>query len=282
MTIALRAAALVVLVLMASRAEGQAPDQLPSFDVISIRPRTADAPRGSVSNAPDRFGRSNVSVAQLMEYAYDVRDFQIIGGPGWLRSDRFEVSAKAETAVSPAQMRLMVQRLLADRFGLRVHRETREMETYGLVTARRDGRLGEKMKASERDCGPIIDAGNVQPPRAGDGPPPCAWFVALLNGYARLRLTGIRVPRFASVLEPMAARKIVDRTGIDGTYDIEFDFLPDAGLLGLQIPNATALQQSDIPPLATAIQDQLGLKLESERSQVDVVLVDDVQAPTPN
>ncbi len=282
MAIALRVLASIVLVLAASRAEAQAPDQLPSFEVISIRPRTSDRPPSPIPNAPDRFGRPNVSVSQLMEYAYDVRDFQILGGPGWLRSDRFEVSAKAETAVSQAQMRLMVQRLLADRFGLRVHRETREMDTYGLVTARRDGRLGEKMKPSERDCGPIIDAGNVRSPGGGDGSPPCAWFVALLNGYARLRLTGIRAPRFASVLEPMAARKIVDRTGLDGTYDIEFDFLPDAGLLGLQIPNATALQQSDVPPLATAIQDQLGLKLESERAPVDVVLIDDVQAPTPN
>ena len=281
MALTCRVLAAVLVLLMASRAWAQAPDQLPSFEVISIKPRTADRPSGGIPNAPDRFVRPNVSVAQLMEYAYDVRDFQILGGPGWMRSERFEVSAKAETAVPQAQMRLMVQRLLADRFGVRVHRETREMDTYGLVTARRDGRLGEKMRATERDCGPIIDAGNVRP-RDGDGPPPCAWFVALMNGFARLRLTGIRVSRFASVLEPMAARKIVDRTRLDGTYDIEFDFLPEGGLLGLPIPNATALQQGDIPPLATAIQDQLGLKLESERAPVDVVLIDDVQAPTPN
>ena len=103
-----------------------------------------------------------------------------------------------------------------------------------------------------------------------------------MNGFARLRLTGIRVPRFAAVLEPMATRKIVDRTNLDGSYDIELDFLPDAGLLGLRIPNATALQQSDIPPLTTAIQDQLGLKLESERAPVEIILIDEAQAPTPN
>jgi uncharacterized protein (TIGR03435 family) len=119
-------------------------------------------------------------------------------------------------------------------------------------------------------------------PGRGDDPPPCAWFVALMNGFARLRLTGIRVPRFAAVLETMATRKIVDRTNLTGTYDIELDFLPDAGLLGLNIPNATALQQSDIPPLTTAIQDQLGLKLESERAPVDVILIDSVRQPTAN
>jgi uncharacterized protein (TIGR03435 family) len=216
-----------------------------------------------------------------MEYAFEVRPFQIIGGPGWMRSDRYEVAAKAETAVPPAQMRLMVQRLLSERFGLEVHRETREMDTYGLVTARRDGQLGEKMRSAERDCGPIVDAGNSRP-RQGDGPPPCAWFVALMNGFARLRLPGIRVPRFAAVLETMAARKIVDRTSLTGTYDIELDFLPDAGLLGLNVPNATALQQSEIPPLTTAIQDQLGLKLESERAPVDVILIDSVRQPTAN
>jgi uncharacterized protein (TIGR03435 family) len=271
----------LVLALVASRAEGQAPGDLPAFEVISIKPRTGDTPTGKIPNAPDRFVRPNVTVAQLMEYAFEVRDFQILGGAGWVRSDRFEVSAKAESAVPDAQMRLMVRRLLAERFGLDVHRETREMDTYALVTSRRDGQLGEKMKSSSRDCAPIIDAGNPRP-RQGDDPPPCAWFVALINGFARLRLTGIRVQRFASVLEPMATRKIVDRTGLTGTYDIELDFLPNPGMMGLPIPNATALQQSDIPPLATAVQDQLGLKLESERAPVEIVVIDSVRQPTGN
>jgi uncharacterized protein (TIGR03435 family) len=276
-----RVFAALVLVLVASRAEGQTSSELPAFEVISIKPRTPDAPPGNIPNSPDRFVRPNVTVSGLIEYAYEARAFQIIGGPAWLRSDRYEVSAKAETAVSQAQMRLMVQRLLAERYGLQVHRETREMDKYALVTARRDGQLGEKMKSSERDCAPIIDAGNVRP-RQGDGPPPCAWFVALINGFARLRLTGIPVARFAGVLEPMTSRKIVDRTNLTGTYDIEMDFLPDPGLLGLSIPNSNALQQSDIPPLTTAIQDQLGLKLESERAPVDVVVIDSVKPPTSN
>jgi uncharacterized protein (TIGR03435 family) len=276
-----RVVAVLILALEASRAEAQASAELPAFEVISIKPRTPDAPPGNIPNAPDRFVRPNVTVSGLIEYAYELRAFQVIGGPGWLRSDRYEVSAKAETAVPQSEMRLMVQRLLAERFGLQVHRETREMDTYALVTARRDGQLGEKMKSSERDCAPIIDAGNVRP-RPGDGPPPCAWFVALINGFARLRLTGIRMARFAGVLEPMTARKIVDRTNLTGTYDIEMDFLPDPGLLGLSIPNSNALQQSDIPPLTTAIQDQLGLKLESGRAPVDVVLIDNVRPPTAN
>ncbi|HEY9462107.1 MAG TPA: TIGR03435 family protein [Vicinamibacterales bacterium] len=276
-----RVFAALVLVLVASRAEGQTSSELPAFEVISIKPRTPDAPPGNIPNSPDRFVRPNVTVSGLIEYAYEARAFQIIGGSAWVRSDRYEVSAKAETAVSQAQMRLMVQRLLAERFGLQVHRETREMDTYALVTARRDGQLGEKMKSSERDCAPIIDAGNVRP-RQGDGPPPCAWFVALINGFARLRLTGIPVARFAGVLEPMTSRKIVDRTNLTGTYDIEMDFLPDPKLLGLSIPNSNALQQSDIPALTTAIQDQLGLKLESERAPVDVILIDGVKPPTAN
>ncbi len=276
-----RVFAALVFVLVSSSAEAQTSSELPAFEVISIKPRLPDAPPGSIPNAPDRFVRPNVTVSGLIEYAYDMRTFQIIGGPAWVRSDRFEVSTKAETAVSQAQMRLMVQRLLVERFGLQVHRETRDMDTYVLVTARRDGQLGEKMKSSERDCAPIIDAGNVRP-RQGDGPPPCGWFVALINGFARLRLTGIRMPRFAGVLEPMTTRKIVDRTNLTGTYDIEMDFLPEPGLLGLSIPNSNALQQSDIPPLATAIQDQLGLKLESERAPVDVVLIDAVKPPTAN
>ena len=281
MATAFRILAALVLALVASRVEGQAPADLPSFEVISIKPRIGDTPVGGIPNAPDRFVRPNVSVSQLIEFAYEVRDFQVIGGPAWVRSDRFDVSAKAETAVPQAQTRLMVRRLLADRFGLQVHTETREMSTYELVTARRDGRLGEKMRPTDRDCEPIINAGNPRP-RQGDEPPPCAWFVALMNGFARLRLTGIRVSRFAGILEPMAGRKIVDRTNLTGLYDIELDFLPEFSLLGLPVPNATALQQTDVPPLVTAIQDQLGLKLESERGPVEVIVIDSAQPPTPN
>jgi uncharacterized protein (TIGR03435 family) len=272
---------LLVVLLTASRAAGQGPADLPAFEVVSIKPRSGDTPVGGVRSAPDRFVRPNVTVAQLIEYAYEVRDFQVLGGPGWLRSDRFAVSAKAETTVPQAQQRLMLRRLLAERFGLQVHIETREMPTYGLVTERRDGRLGDKMVPTDRDCAPIIDAGNPRP-RPGDGPPPCAWFVALMNGFARLRLTGIRVSRFAGILEPMAGRKIVDRTDLTGTYDIELDFLPEPGVLGLPVPNATALQQSDIPPLVTAVRDRLGLKLESERGPVDVIVIDSAQMPTPD
>ena len=106
----------LVLALVANHAEGQTPGDLPAFEVISIKPRTGETPSGNIPNAPDRFVRPNVTVAQLIEYAFEVRDFQIIGGAGWVRSDRFEVSAKAEAAVPQAQMRLMVQRLLTERF----------------------------------------------------------------------------------------------------------------------------------------------------------------------
>jgi uncharacterized protein (TIGR03435 family) len=274
--------ALVLLVNAGLPAQEQTPGDLPAFEVISIKPRTGDTPAGGIPNSPDRFVRPNVTSAQLIEYAYEVRGFQIIGGPGWLQSERFAVSAKAETAPSAAQMRLMVRRLLAERFGLAVRSETREMPIYALVTAQRDGRLGDKMKPSDLDCGPMIDSGKI-PPRTPGGPPTCAWFVALLdNGPARLRLNGIRVPRFASVLEPMAIRKIVDRTGLTGTYDIEMEFLPDPGLLGLRVPNATPQQTLEIPPLLTAIQDQLGLKLETERGPVEVIVVERAQLPTPD
>jgi uncharacterized protein (TIGR03435 family) len=77
------------------RAPRARPDELPAFEVISIKPRTADTPSGNIPNAPDRFVRPNVSVSQLMEYAFEVRAFQIVGGPGWLRSDRYEVAAKS-------------------------------------------------------------------------------------------------------------------------------------------------------------------------------------------
>jgi len=269
--------------LVGQSAPPAAADQRPRFDAASVKPNRS--PQAGINNqfSPGRFAYVNTPLDVFIYNAYGVRSDRVVGMPDWARQDKFDITAthSPEYRAFSQQQNQMLQRLLEERFSLRTHRETREMDTYALVTARRDGQLGEKMKPSERDCAPIIDAGNVKP-RQGDGPPPCGWFVALINGFARLRLTGIRMPRFAGVLEPMTTRKIVDRTNLTGTYDIEMDFLPDPGLLGLSIPNSNALQQSDIPPLPTAIRDQLGLKLESERALVDVIVVDGVRPPTAN
>ena len=218
---------------------------------------------------------------QLVQYAYGMQEFQVIGGPDWVRSNRYEVSAKAESATTNERMMQMVKRTLAERFGLQTHTETREQNTYALVTARQDRRLGERMRPSSIDCAPIIDAGKVVPPKPGGPPAQCFWFVAMMNGANRMRVDGIRLPRFATFLEAATLRKVVDKTGLTETYDIDLEFLPDRGFVPAPPPPGVT-QTSETPSLLTALQDQLGLKLESGRGPVDVIVIDSAQLPTPN
>jgi uncharacterized protein (TIGR03435 family) len=225
--------------------------------------------------------RSNTTVVQLVQYAYGMQEFQVIGGPDWVRSNRYEVSAKAESATTADRMAQMVKRMLADRFGLQTHTEMREQNTYAIVTARQDRRLGERMRPSAIDCAPIIDAGKVVPPKPGGPPAQCFWFVAMMNGANRMRVDGIRMPRFATFLEAATLRKVVDKTGLTETYDIDLEFLPDRGFVPAPPPPGVT-QTAETPSLLTALQDQLGLKLESGRGPVEVIIIDGAQLPTPN
>jgi uncharacterized protein (TIGR03435 family) len=254
---------------------------LPAFEVVSIKPLTGDVVPRQAQAPPDRFVRSNANVVELVQYAYGMQEFQVTGGPDWVRSSRYEVSAIAEGPQTNEQMQRMVRTLLADRFGLRTHSETREQNIYALVTARRDGRLGDRMRPSSIDCAAIIDAGKVVMPKPGGPPAQCFWFVAMMNGANRMRVDGIRLPRFATFLEAATLRKVVDKTGLTGTYDIDLEFLPDRGFVPAPPPPGVT-QTAETPALLTALQDQLGLKLESERGPVEIIVIDSATPPTPN
>jgi uncharacterized protein (TIGR03435 family) len=114
------------------------------------------------------------------------------------------------------------------------------------------------------------------------GPPAqCFWFVAMMNGANRMRVDGIRMPRFATFLEAATLRKVIDKTGFTETYDIDLEFLPDRGFVPAPPPPGVT-QTAETPSLLTALQDQLGLKLESGRGPVEVIIIDGAQLPTPN
>ena len=272
---------IAALVFLGSSVFGQTASQLPAFEVISIKPRTGAPAPPQAQAPPDRFVRSNTTVVQLIQYAYGMQEFQVLGGPDWVRSDRYEVSAKADSVTTADRMGQMVKRMLAERFGLQTHTETREQNIYALVPARGDRRLGERMRTSALDCAPIIDAGKVVPPKPGGPPAQCFWFVAMMNGANRMRVDGIRMPRFATFLEAATFRKVVDKTGLTETYDIDLEFLPDRGFVPAQPPPGVT-QTSETPALLTALQDQLGLKLESGRGPVEVIVIDSAQPPIPN
>jgi uncharacterized protein (TIGR03435 family) len=273
-------------------------DQSPSFEVASVKHNKADSPGIRLSFQPGgRFVAENVTLQFLIAAAYGdprpLADFQIVGGPKWITADRFNVVAKAEGDPQPgpdgppAIMFLMLRSLLAERFKVRVHDETREMPTYSLVKNRNDGKMGEHLKPSATDCAALMKAARDRPP-APPPPterPPCG----MRMGFGSLSIGGMSLLQFAGAISRMPGinRVVVDRTGLDGAYDIDLQWTPD------QMPPRPAGGAADGPirvngvdvdpngpSIFTALQEQLGLKLESTKGPVHVIVIDAVDQPT--
>jgi uncharacterized protein (TIGR03435 family) len=221
-----------------------------------------------------------------------VQTFQVIGGPSWITSDRFDINAKAASGVPPAQMNLMLRSLLADRFKLVVRTEQRDLPIYTLVQAREDGKPGPNLKPAAVDCGA---GGRGLPGPRGAVPGPGApapgapgslgGGCRMMIGPGRLMAAGQRIEQLARMLSTQLGRPVIDKTGLSGAYDIELSFMPEVGRggpIGPPPPGAPPLPpiDPDAPTLVTAIQEQLGLRLQAGRGPVDVIVIDSVQTPT--
>jgi len=243
----LLALALGIATVVLTRAQ---PPQEAAFEVTSVKANKSGA---AGAGAPgDRFSSglfrtTNMPLRLLMRQAFQkLQDSEIVGGPAWMDSDRWDITGKA--ASPTAAMLPMIRTLLADRFRLVVHHENRELPIYALVIARRDGRLGPSLRPSTGKSD-FRDATGL--------------FVA----------HAIPLKILVDVLAYPARRTVVDRTGLSGTYDIELRYtspvMADAGLPSVP----------DAPSVFTAVQEQLGLKLEATRGPVDVIVIDHVEKP---
>ena len=247
--------------------------QRPSFEVATIkRNTTVDSGGGGGMRPGGRFGLVNVDVQTMILIAYragtQLFPSQIIGAPAWTSMEYYDITAKVGDDLAgkpiPELVRvqpLLLQSLLEDRFKLKVHRESREMPRYALVLARGDRALGPQLKKTDVDCQttPQLCSLQVSPGRFVAGSVPLSALI--------------------SFLAPNQQRVVIDRTGLDGRYSITLEWTPDRAALPLA---GDAPPPSDKPPLVTALQEQLGLKLESERGPVDVIVVDHVERPTEN
>jgi uncharacterized protein (TIGR03435 family) len=198
-----------------------------------------------------------------------VQDFQIIGGPSWAGTERYDVVARAGENPRPEQVRLMLRSLLADRFKLKLQTATRDLPVYALVMARSDGRTGAGLRAAEGACAGTVD------PAAPDPGPRCGSTV----GNGTLRTQGISIARLAGELTGFVGRRVEDRTGLAGNFAIELEWSPQ-----LQAePGQPAPRSGDArPSLVTAVQEQLGLRLEPRTGPVDVIVIDSVERPSEN
>ena len=147
--------ALYLVAVAVSAQTRQSTDQEPAFEVASVEANNTQAPGGSFVMPPGRFAASNIPLKVLITNAYQLSFYQVVGGPDWVSTDRFDIAAKTPDGAPPEQTRAMVRTLLKDRFKLAVHMEARDTPIYALVKARADDRLGPSLKPSTTDCGPI-------------------------------------------------------------------------------------------------------------------------------
>jgi len=243
-------------------------DSRQEFEVVSVKLNRSVQRGGSSKLQPGRYSGTHVTLRRMINVAYSpLLGLQLVGGPDWIDSVGFDVEAKAAGNPTPEQLRMMMRNFLADRFKLRVHHETRELPAYALVLARADGKLGPRLVRSDVDCAPGPEQPNPKPASPGNGPS-CGFSI----GDTTLRSKSTTMERLAAELS-LTGRQVLDRTGLTGSFDVELEWTPDA------IDPAT---QPNGPSIFSALQEQLGLKLEAIRAPMEILVIDSAEKPAEN
>ena len=277
-----------------------------SFEVASVKPSNPN-PTGPLGGTPfvlpalGRLTAQNVTLRILVMAAYQKQPFEIVGGPEWQNADKFDINAKsADASPTTDQLFGMLQTLLADRFKLKLHTETREVPIYALVLARADRKFGARLKPSTDNCPDFkvqqqqqleaIAKGGLQGLAASAMKPgetrPCAFGSYPAGpGLIGIKASGQTLSTLALVLTQLAGRPVVDKTDLTGLYDFEMtiDLQTIARLyaeIGINMPLPQGLPEG--PSLMTLLQEDLGLKLDSQRGPGEVLVIDSAERPTPD
>jgi uncharacterized protein (TIGR03435 family) len=308
----------------------------PTFEVASIK-ATAPQEMGRMmvrmGGSPGRIDWVNVSLRDMIRTAYDVKDYQV-SGPDWMNTARFDVDAKYPPDTPTDQRNLMMQALLAERFGLKIHKESKEVQVYNLVA----GKNGPKLKKADENASPMILEGPGGPrisDRRVDGPGGPSggsggvvggaigaarttaagagsggpggpgggrggMIMMRMEGPGKLVLSGkgMTVQALSEMLARQVGKPVFNQTGIEGMYDIDLEFKPEAGMMGgMNVvrmggpapgghgggADGPAPDGVEAPSIFTAVQDQLGLKLDPKKGPIETIVVDQVnRTPTEN
>jgi uncharacterized protein (TIGR03435 family) len=222
--------------------------QAPTFEVATIKPNRTGGGVSSMRITPGRVTMENVTLKKVTLAAYDIPDDReyALAGPDLLTSEHFDIQASFPPDTPPAQVRAMMQTLLADRFKLALHRETRQLPMYALTVAKN----GPKIQ-------PVEDGSAKTSGRPG-----------------HFEATKVTMQHFADLIARLMGQQVVDQTGLKGVFDFTLEWSPDEMRTGESAPG---------PSLFTALQEQLGLKLEAKKGPVEVLVVDHIEkAPTEN
>ena len=230
-----------------------------SFEVASLRPSVTLHEGGSMGPKPGRFYAGNVPATAFITFGHNIKSYQLIGAPDWARTDRFLLDATTGPNVTMDQIREMMRSLLEERFKLRVHRESRQLDGYALVRISNE-RLGPSIQASTLNC---RDPKAVRP-QGG------RFSCGMTFGPGSFVAGDITAAVLADLLTGHAGgRVVVDKTAMSGNFDVELKWAP-------------GLEPSELPSIFTAVQEQLGLKLQAEKVPSEVLVIDHIERPTEN
>ena len=289
--------------LNAAASQQPAPEQQPAaqeqaterFEVATIRQNTGPAAGGPIGGGigfrPGRFSAENITLQQLLTYAYELQAYEIFGGPSWATSDRFDIAATmvpsptaGDPRDTPARNRRLLRTLLADRFDLVVHEERHEMPVYSLIMARPDRRLGQRLRPFDGECGEPSTLGELPDATFGlptsdpsKGPQWCMAFTRV----GRISAQGTMLSDLGMMLArlPAVSRRVLDRTRLVGRFDFDLEWTPR----GPAAPGVPLDRSSNAgPTIFTALQEQLGLRLEPANETIPVLVIDSVNKPSPN
>jgi uncharacterized protein (TIGR03435 family) len=230
---------------------------------------------------------TNMPVRTLITFAYSLQlgQFQLVGGPSWLSDDKFDITAKMEGnpewggpgTGKPDPITLAMRKLLADRFKLKLHTESRDLDAYALVLVK-PGVTGPALKPSPTDCAAMLK--QAQRGQLPPGPPPATGVVpcSIMGSIGRIRFDGFPMAQAAGMMVGQAGRPVVDRTGLTGNWQFELTFAQERPVGAPPEANIPAADPN-APSFFTALQEQLGLKLESTKAPFDVTVIDGVEHP---
>ena len=259
-----------LLALPAAALTAQAP---PAFEIASVKLNKSGTTQANIGMPPNGVNFVNLPLRGIIQLAYGINQpTKLAGIPEWAVTERYDITARAAGPITQEERRLMLQALLADRLKLVARLEKREVSILALMLARNDGKLGKNLVESKGCIGPNSAAAKEAPSAGAEiricGPRP--------GGFGKIILVGTPIPQFTSLLALALGSTVVDKTGLTGSYDIDLTYTPERPLPeGVNLPGPPP--DPNGPSIYTALREQLGLKLESQKVQEEVLVIDHVE-----
>jgi uncharacterized protein (TIGR03435 family) len=266
----------VLVCLFLSMSVGAIAQIRPEFEAATIKPAAPDEHATVIAMPPGgRLEIVNMTLKGMLENAYGIQPFQIIGGPGWLDSDHYDISAKAGIAVKREEVLLRLQSLLADRFRVVVRREIKQLPVYALVMARKDGKPGPRLIESKK--GGCVEPDPVNP-FSVDQMHLCGNFEL---GPEGVTLVSAPIARLTPLLSRVLGRTVLDKTGLTKNFDIHIEWTPDQAI-AMRPPPDGGPPDAAGPSIFTVFREQLGLAFQAQKGPVELFEIEGAQKPSGN